>query len=83
MLAATLPVVHLVSPEGRVCADLTLADGCPEVALSFDGKTSDDKAGEFRIGSVCTATIVPEGRVKDAEEMPANALEKLDHARGK
>lgn len=39
MLAATLPVVHLVSPEGRVCADLTLADGCPEVALSFDGKT--------------------------------------------
>ena len=59
--------------DGRSCRHVFTVDPIP----------SDDKAGEFRIGSVCTATIVPEGRVKDAEEMPADALEKLDHARGK
>lgn len=43
--------------------------------------TKDDK-GEFHVGSICTATIVSTGEVTDAKDAPADALEKLDHARG-
>ena len=50
--------------------------------FTVDPIPSADGKGEFRIGSVCTATIVPAGRVVDVSDASADALEKLDHARG-
>lgn len=58
---------------GESCSHRFTVDPIP----SADGK------GEFRIGSICTATIVPEGRGVDVGNESADALEKLDHARGK
>ena len=51
-------------------------------AFAVDPIPSADGKGEFRIGSVCTATIVPEGWGVDLGNESADALEKLDHARG-
>ena len=52
--------------------------------FAVDPIPSADGKGEFRIGSVCTATLVPSSvRVTEADCGSANALERLDHARGK
>ena len=56
--------------------------------ITAEGKAVDpipsgDPKGEFRIGSVCTATLVPNVVTKaDGAEVTAEALERLDHARG-
>lgn len=39
--------------------------------------------GEFRIGSICTATVVPTKGIVETDEVSGDALEKLDHERGK
>lgn len=51
--------------------------------FTVDPIPSADGKGEFHIGSVCTATIVPEDRAPIVKDASADALEKLDHARGK
>lgn len=51
--------------------------------LAIDPVPSADCKGEFRIGSICTATIVPVGLAADVEEAADEALEELDHERGK
>lgn len=52
-------------------------------AFAVDPIPSGDPKGEFRIGSVCTATLVPNVVSKaDGAEVAAEALERLDHARG-
>lgn len=61
-------------------------DGASRVhAFAVDPVPSGDPKGEFRIGSVCTATLVPSagagGSPSDATDVAA-ALEALDHARG-
>lgn len=61
-------------------------DGASRVhAFAIDPVPSGDPKGEFRIGSVCTATLVPSadagGSPSDATDAAA-ALEALDHARG-
>ncbi len=61
-------------------------DGASRVhAFAVDPVPSGDPKGEFRIGSVCTATLVPSagagGSPSDATDAAA-ALEALDHARG-
>lgn len=43
---------------------------------------SADGKGELRVGSICTATIVPSVTVNDAGSVFDAGLEKLDHARG-
>ena len=57
-----------------------------EHAFAFDPVPSADGSGEFRIGSICTATLVPATvapGVPTAATSPDNpALEQLDHARG-
>lgn len=62
------------------------ADGARRThTFTVDPVPSADGKGELRIGSICTATIVP--AVPDAPLAPAaasgDALEALDHARGK
>lgn len=62
------------------------ADGARRThTFTVDPIPSADGKGELRIGSICTATIVP--AVPDAPLASAatsgDALEKLDHARGK
>ena len=51
--------------------------------FTLDPIPSADGKGEFHVGSICTATIVPEGLGGEVKESSADALEKLDHARGK
>jgi len=59
-------------------------DGVPRKhAFSIDPAPSGDEKGEFRIGSVCTATIVPAVRHAEGRGASADVLEKIDHMRGK
>lgn len=53
--------------------------------FAVDPIPSGDAKGEFRIGSVCTATIVPNADAvcKDAKPATDDALRKLDRGRGK
>ena len=64
-------------------------DGASRVhAFAIDPVPSGDPKGEFRIGSVCTATLVPSADAGGSRSCAAGALgaaaalEALDHARG-
>ena len=67
----------------------TLLDGWQrgesrEHTFTFDPIPSADGSGEFHIGSICTATLVPSAVAEqDPSASPDNAaLEAIDHARG-
>ena len=49
--------------------------------FAFDPLPSPDGSGEFRVGAVCTATILPAG-AEPASAAPAFDLDALDHGRG-
>lgn len=61
-------------------------DGRPvERKFAIDPIPSGNAKGEFRIGSICTATIVPNAEAVRPDAKPATdeALQKLDRGRGK
>ena len=51
-----------------------------ERVVAFDPLPSPDGAGEFRIGAICTATILP-AAVPAAAEAPALDIDAIDHGR--
>lgn len=61
-----------------------------ERAFEIDPAPNAETAGEFRIGSVCTATLLPSqsgiayfSGVSDSSAAAGDDVEKIDHARGK
>ena len=58
------------------------AKGAREHEFSLDPIPSDNPKGEFRVGAICTATIVPSVAEGAATANAALDMDKLDHARG-
>lgn len=63
-------LVQTLRPNGAMSRDMTLF-------------VDDDGKGEVRLGSVCTARIVPNPGLAADGVLKDDLLEKLDHGRGK